>query len=134
MNNDKKTDAFTYHVMKSINPETLNSLSPSQISAIKDAIKANQPPKKHLIDFRGVISLFFRKYFFVFLIDRDRRVSTQEAEIERRNNVALLGNISFIIFVISPFILLALVFLYLLKILAGIDLFPGEHMGWILGL
>lgn len=134
MKDKKNSDAFTYHILNRIDKKTLESLSPAQISAIKDAISAKQPQKRHPIDFRGIINLFFIKYYFVFFVGRDRRISTQETELGRREDVALLGNVFFIIFVISPFILLGLIALYFLKIGAGIDLFPGEHMGWILGL
>jgi hypothetical protein len=134
MNKDKQSDAFTDHVMQSINPEILNSLSLSQISAIENAIKATHAQKKHMVDFRGAVNLLFDKFYFVFLMGRDRRVSAQKAEIERRAKAALLGNIFFIVLVISPFILLTIVFIYLLKVLAGIDLLPGEHTGWIIGL
>jgi len=134
MNNDKDIDAFTYHILKNINIDIFNSLSSKQLSALKEAIRASQPKQKHSIDFRGIINFFFVKYYFVFLMGRDRRISTQESEIERRENVALLGNIIFIIFVISPFLLLMLILLYFLKIGLGVDLFPGEHMGWIIGL
>ena len=134
MNNDKNSDAFTYHVLNRIDPKTLKSLTPLQLSAIKSAIRANQPKKRHPIDFRGGINLFFIKYYFVFFMGRDRRTFTQETELGRREDVALLGNISFIIFALTPFILFALVLLYFLKIGLGIDIFPNEHMGWILGL
>lgn len=134
MNNDNDTDAFTYHIIKNINVEVIKTLSSKQLSAIKEAIKASQPKKKHSIDFRGIISFFFVRYYFVFLMGRDRRIATQEIEIERRENTALLGNIIFVIFVISPFILLIFIALYFFKMLLGIDIFPGEHMGWIFGL
>jgi len=134
MINDKTIDAFTHHILNNINKETLNSLSARQLSAIREAISASQPKKKHSVDIRGIINLFFIRFYFVFLIGRDQRVSTQEIETERRENMSLIWNLFFLIFVISPFILLALITLYFLKIGLGIDLFPGEHMGWILGL
>ena len=134
MINIKDVDAFTHHILNNIDSKVINSLSSMQLSAIKEAIRASQPKKKHSIDIRGVMKLFFARYYFVFLMGRDRRITTQEKEFERRSNVALLGNVSFIIFVLSPFILLTLIALYFLKIGMGIDLFPGEHMGWIFGL
>ncbi len=134
MNNDKKIDAFTYHIINNIDTEILNSLSSSQLTAIKNAIKANKPKERHPIDFRGVINLFFIKYYFVLFVGRDRRTSTQEMEIGRRENAALLGNISFILFVLSPIVLFVLILLYFLKIGLGINIFPNEHMGWIIGL
>jgi hypothetical protein len=65
---------------------------------------------------------------------RDRRVYKEAIEEERRGKVTLLGNTAFLIIVLSAFLLLIITGLYGLKILAGIDLFPGKHMGWIFGL
>ena len=134
MNNDKQVDAFTYHILNNIDNNVLASLSPSHLSSITEAIKASKPKKKHPIDIRGMVKLFFAQYYFVFLMGRDRRISTQELEIERRQDAGLLGNMIFLVFVISPFILLMIIALYFFKIVLGIDLFPGQHMGWIFGL
>jgi hypothetical protein len=134
MNRDKQIDAFTYYIISNIDTAVLNSLSSKQLSSIKEAIKGSQPTKKHSVDIRGVINLFFIRYYFIFLMGRDQRISTQEIETERRENMALIWNFVFIIFVLSPFILLALIALYFFKTGLGIDLFPGEHIGRIFGL
>lgn len=134
MNSDKQIDAFTYDIIKNIDTDVLNSLTPKQLSTIKEAIRGRALQKKHPIDIRGLINLFFIRFFFVLLIGRDRRISTLETETERRENVALMWNFVFIIFVLSPFILLALIALYFFKMGLGIDLFPGTHMGEIFGL
>lgn len=134
MINDKNIDAFTYHIVNNINADVLNSLSPKQLSAIKEAIIASQPRKKHMIDIRGAINLFIARYYFVFLMGRDQRIAAQEIETERRENIALIWNFVFIFFILAPFILLTLIALYFFKIGLGIDLFPGEHMGRIFGL
>ena len=134
MKNEKKTDAFTFHILKNIDKKTLDSLSPTQLSAIKEAIRATQRSKRHPLDIRGVINLFFAKYYFVLFMGRDRRVSTKEAEFDRRHDIALLGNIAFLFFMIVPFILIILGILYFLKIGLGIDLFPGQHLGGMIGL
>ena len=134
MKDIKRIDAFTHHIINRIEPKTRSTLSPPQLSAIKAAIRSSHPKGRHPIDVRGAINLFFIKYYFVFFVGRDQRTATQETELGRRQDVALLGNIVFFIFAMSPIILLALVFLYLLKVLAGIDLFPGDHFGWLLGL
>ncbi len=134
MINDKSIDAYTHHILNNINTEVLNSLSSNQLIAIKEAIRASQPKKKHSVDIRGVINLFFIRYYFIFLMGQDQRISTREIETERRENMALIWNFVFIIFVLSPFILLALIALYFFKMGLGIDLFPGKHMGAIFGL
>lgn len=134
MKTANRIDAFTHHIIRNIGIDVLNSFSPKQMSAIQDAIRASQPHKKHSIDFRGAINLFFARYYFVIILGRDRRLSTQETELDRRQNAGLLGNIVFLIFVLAPFVLLIIISLYLLKAGLGIDLFPGKHMGGIFGL
>ncbi len=133
MDNDKNTDAFTCHILENIDASILDSFSSSQLLAIKDAIRSGQSGKKHPIDFRGVFNFFFVRYYFVILMGRDWRVSTQELEFERRRSVALFGNIIFLILVISPLILLVFFAIYLVKVGLGIDLFPGQHTAGIFG-
>lgn len=50
MNTDKHIDAFTYHILNNIDTDVINSLSSSQLTAIKDGIRASQPQKKHAVD------------------------------------------------------------------------------------
>ncbi len=134
MNDNKDIDAFTHHILYSIDFKVLNSLTSEQLSAIKHAIKASSPQQKHSVDIRGIINLIFIKYYFVFFVGRDRRMSTEAIEEERRDKVALFGNIVFFVIVISAFIWIAIILLYVFKTISGIDLFPGEHLGRILGL
>ncbi len=134
MSNNKNIDAFTNHIINNIDFKVLNSLSSEQLSSIKDAIRAGRPQKKHAIDIRGIVNLFFAKYYFVLLMGRDRRLSTEAVEEERRDKVAILGNILFFIFILFAFLLLAIIALYFFKVFLGIDLVPGKHMGGLIGL
>ena len=121
MNEDKSNDVYTYHILNRIDPNILNSLSFKQLSAIKDAIRASQPKKKHGVDLRGVIPLYFAKYYFVLIMGRDNRVSTKEIVAERRKYGTVIGNLVFIIFGISPLILLLLGFRYFFMSIPNID-------------
>ncbi len=134
MNSSKSMDAFCYYILNNIDFNVLKSLSSEQLSAIEDAIKACQLRTKHAIDIRKTIKLYFINFYFVFLIGRDRRLSVQEIEEDRREKVTLLGNILYAMIVFSGLLLFVIVSLYGLKTMIGIDLFPGEHMGRIFGL
>lgn len=134
MNSSKSMDAFCYYILNNIDFNVLKSLSSEQLSAIEDAIKACQLRTKHAIDIRKTIKLYFIRFYFVFLIGRDRRLSVQEIEEDRREKVTLLGNILYAMIVFSGLLLFVIVSLYGLKTMIGIDLFPGEHMGRIFGL
>ncbi|MCK5427223.1 MAG: hypothetical protein KAJ34_05965 [Thermodesulfovibrionia bacterium] len=134
MNSSKSMDAFCYYILNNIDFNVLKSLSSEQLSAIEDAIKACQLRTKHAIDIRKTIKLYFINFYFVFLVGRDRRLSVQEIEEDRREKVTLLGNILYAMIVFSGLLLFVIVSLYGLKTMIGIDLFPGEHMGRIFGL
>ena len=132
MNDNTSTDAFTEHVLRRIAPEVRASLSPGQSEAIADAIRSSQSQKQHPIDIRGFFPLFFARYYFVFFMGRDQRRTTRAIETERRQKVALAGKVLFFISVFSPFILLIFLFLYVLKSVLGIDIFPNRHFWEIL--
>jgi hypothetical protein len=133
MGNDDR-DAFTDHVLNNIDFKDYRSLSSEQLSAITDAVSARKPEKKHAVSVRGTINLFFAKFYFVFFMGRDRRISTEAIEEERREKVSLFGNLIYLMIVFLSLTLFAIYVLYGLKNILGIDLIPSIHMGWILGL
>jgi hypothetical protein len=125
---DNHTDAFTLHVYNSINPNVRASLTPTQTHAIETAIRANKPYQKHPIDLRGAFPLFFARFYFVFLMGRDRRQRVKEKEAARRKSTVLgsaLISVYLLICMLMPIIGLVL---YALKSLIGIDLFEGIHL------
>ncbi len=134
MNCNKNIDAFTHHILDNIDFKVFNSLSPEQLSAITEAIRAGLPQKKHALDVRGTINLFFIRYYFVFFMGQDHRITTEAIEEERRDKVAFLGNMVFLIIVLSALMWLVVIGLYGFKSILGIDLFSGKHMGGIIGL
>jgi ABC-type Fe3+ transport system permease subunit len=125
---EKEVDAYTQHVMSNIPSEVFNTLNLLQIQAIESAIGKNAPFRKHPMDIRGTISLFFIRFYFVLLIGRDRRYTSREKEGRRRQkarSVGVIFAIYSVICIIAPIIFLIL---YLLKSLVGIDLFPDSHL------
>lgn len=131
---DDHTDAFTLHVYNSIDEKVRASFTPTQVHAIETAIRANKPFQKHPVDVRGVVPLFFARFYFVFLMGRDRRQKVKRKEASRRKESAVTSA------VISVYILCGLVLpviaglLYLLKSFVGVDLFPEEHLGEMLSM
>lgn len=128
MNNHAHTDPFTYHVLQRIDPKVRASLTPAQFSAIEEAVTASQPLKKHPIDVRGVIPIFFAHYYFVFLMGRDRRVAIRRMEWRRKKLISVVAEVSFFVLAFSPFLLLVILFFYILKCAAGIDIMADVHL------
>ncbi len=122
------SEIFTHFVINKINPEIRHSLSKEQLDEIKSAIAAGTPLKKHLVDIRGVIPLFFSRFYFVLLMGRDKRIKTKKTELNRRVESDILASILFSIFIIFPFLSLVFIVLYLSKIELGMDLFSDFHL------
>ncbi len=129
---DQHTDAFTHHVYQSIDADVRATLTPRQVDAIEKAIRANKPYQKHPIDLRGTFPLFFLKLYFVILIGRDRRLPTRNKEAARRRNAVLGSALMSVYVMISLLLPVALVLLYLVKSIAGIDLIEGMHLSDII--
>jgi len=124
----KEVDAYTQHIMSNIPPEVFSSLNIVQIQAIESAISRNAPFRKHPVDLRGRLSLFFVRFYFVILIGRDRRGFSRNKEDARRAMARSLSLATFLyalICMVAPVMFLAI---YLLKTFLGIDIFPDHHL------
>ena len=119
-------DPFTDNIIRRIDPKIRDSLTTTQVTAIIAAIR--NPEKIRPIDIRGIIPLYFARYFFVLLIGRDKRAVMEREEHMRRKKASWLGGILFALLVSLPFLLLLFVFLYLLKYFAGVDIVPDFHL------
>ncbi len=122
------SEIFTHFVINKIDPQIKRSLTKEQLDEIKSAIAAGTPLKKHLLDIRGVIPLFFSRFYFVLLMGRDKRTKTKKTELNRRTESDILASILFTIFIVIPFLSLAFIILYLTKTELGMDLFLGFHL------
>ena len=127
MAEEKIYDPFTQHVIDKIDPKVLRSLSPSHFSSIEKAIRESRPLQGHPVDVRGVIPLFFARFYYVFLMGRDRRLSTRREEQVRHRNypskTALL-----VLFGMGPFLVFILLISYLLKSAFGVNFIEDSHL------
>jgi hypothetical protein len=121
-------DPFTHHFLENIDPKVRDSLTPHQLSAIIRASRMDEPVHRHSVDIRGVIPLFFARYYFVFVMGRDRRSAACRIEKERWGWASLCTRTIFLLVVITPLIIIVLVLLYFLKSSLGIDLIPDRHV------
>lgn len=127
MNKDQSVDAYTDSVLRRIDPEVLDSLSPDQYNGIKEGISASKPYSRHPVDLRGIVPAFFARYYFVLLMGRDKRTVTVKEELQRKQKGALAGGSVFLLFALSPLLVVVLLVLYVFKSAGGIDLVEGEH-------
>jgi hypothetical protein len=109
-----------------MDPHVRASLSESQRQELVKALVVSK--RAHTLDVRGVLPLYFARFYLVFQFGRDRRLERRRIEDERRLRAILAGNVVFFVVAISPLVVLALIGLYLLKAALGIDLIPDFHL------
>lgn len=122
------SEAFTHFVINKIKPDIRHTLTKEQLKEIKSAISAGSLSKKHPVDIRGIIPLFYSRFYFIFLLGRDRRYKIIRSEGIRRKETDIIASITFFIFLISPLLILGFFALYFAKTDLGIDLFPQLHL------
>ena len=131
--NNNSSEIYADFTISRIDADVRESLTPTQLQAIRDALLANQPFKKHAVDVRGTIPLFFARFYFVVLAGRDKRRKTVDKEKHR----AFEGNVSFgyllsllfLSFIAAMVWAAILLVVYWVKIELGIDLFSSIHLG-----
>ena len=84
-------DAFTEQVMTRMDAGIVDELSDAQRLALRKAISASAPMKRHPVDVRGIIPLFFTRWYFLFLMGPDRRSAGRGKESKRREAATIAG-------------------------------------------
>jgi len=115
------------NTVKQIHPLIYASFSPKQLEAIRTAIKTSLP-KKHAIDVRGIIPLFFIRLYFVFMLGRDPRQSIHHIESDRRTTSLLMASVLFLAVMMIGLVIFSLGILYILKSELGINIFSDRHL------
>jgi hypothetical protein len=118
-----RKDAALQEILKKMSPEVQASFSERQLADIKLAVSA-RTWGSHLIDLRSTIRFFRYRYYFVFLVGRNRRQLTA-----RELRIGLLLKTTVLTVFLSFCVLLGLLVLYLIKSAAGIDIFPNFSLG-----
>ena len=128
---EQKQDWFEDGLMKRLPSDVQGSFSQAQLDALKVAFGARKWGR-HPVDVRGTINIWTWRYYFVFLMGRNRR---ELSRTEKQISLFLKTILIFTFLLFST--LLGLLVIYLLKSAAGIDLFPGFSLGiwgWFKGL
>ena len=118
-----RKDAALQEILKKMSPEVQESFTERQLADIKLAVSA-RTWGSHLIDLRSTVRFFRYRYYFVFLLGRNRRQLSV-----RQLRIGLLLKASIVTLFLSFCVLLGLLILYLAKSAAGIDLFPSFSLG-----
>lgn len=102
--------------------------TPGQLAALDVAVARTRPrPTKHKIDYRVSLPVLGRRYYFVFLAGKERRTNARISKDRQNTAWRLSLAYAILLSVIATGAMLAIiVLLYVVKSMAGIDLFE-EH-------
>lgn len=87
-------DPFCDAVLRHMGDDVLGALKPRQREALERALHACRPLQRHPVDVRGVIPIFFWRFYYVILMGRDRRVATDALEADRRRKANFIADVS----------------------------------------
>ncbi len=121
-------DPFTDKVLARIDQKTLQTFTSPQITALDKVLRRTPRSKKHGVDIRGTLPLYFARFYFVLLMGKDRRVETYRTEEDRRRRGRRLIWIAFLVVLLILFAMILLGVAYVLKSAFGINIFPNFHL------
>ena len=121
---DKKQQRLLAHFYSSLDETTANELTNEQKKSIERALISTGLGSNNRIDLRKSVSVFNKRYFFVFLLGRDFRQQLRNESPFALFMMTLLSALG----VMALFSLVILT-LYLIKSALGIDIFHNFSFG-----
>jgi len=118
-----KDNSFNQGLEERVGSELFDSFSPEQLAALKAAFGSRQW-NNHPVDFRGTFKVWRWRYYYVFLMGRNRRSLSPR---ERRLSALLQATFLAIFLLLCS--ALGILVLYLIKSAMGIDIFPNFSFG-----
>lgn len=104
-------------------------LSTHQIAVLNEALARRRRQKRHAIDYRGAIPWFGRRFYFSFLAGPEGRQRQDQArKFSPRRMIIKVGSLMGLYLAVAAMAFPAILVLYFIKTLAGIDLFEGHSV------
>jgi len=126
------SEIFASFLISRIDKKALDSLTPYQLEAIREALLAADQEKRHSIDLRITIPLYFSRYYLVLFAGKDKRKGTLLKEAMRQNKHYTTSGLLMIccvsLLIASALLVVAAMAAYYLKSEMGIDIFPNKHL------
>lgn len=129
---DVSSEIFASFTMSKIDRKIIDSMTAEQVEAVRAALLAADRGKRHPIDIRLNIPLYFASYYLVLFAGRDKRRGTLLKEAMRKNVQDKRGGTMMILLIgmliMFGLLLFGLLTAYFIKSEMGIDIFPNKHL------
>lgn len=126
-----QSDFYAELVLEQVPLHVRSEFTPEQLEAIRIAVGRTLPKARHDVDLRFVIPLWFAQFYVVMFAGRDRRREVSEVLFDRRVQAGRGGTVLVLTVFLAIGTLIGLGLLYVVKSVAGIDLFPGHLRDYI---
>ena len=120
-------DPYVESVLSRVPEETARTLDPRQWEGLRTALRRSAP-RRHAVDVRFVLPLYFIRLYCVLILGRDRRGRVERVLGERRRRASRFAVAAVLAVVVVALASVVFVLLYMLKSAAGIDIFPDFHL------
>jgi hypothetical protein len=115
------SDLLSDLVVDEVPVDVRATMSEEQIKAVRTATR-----RRHSVDVRFTIPLFFTQLYFVMLVGRDTRRGSIDVARERRGRAGVHLSNAAVLVLSALVVLTAAALLYVLKSRSGVNLFSGH--------
>ncbi len=84
---------------------------------------------RHAVDLRFTLPVLARTYYFVFLLDLDKRPRSRNRAERHSHPFATVGNVIFLLLIMLLLLSFVLAAFYILKSAFGVNIAPGFSLG-----
>jgi len=106
-------DAYSYAVMRKLDSNLDEPLSPELRSKLEETLLACKP-KTHAVDLRGVLPFHFARLYFVLLMGKDKRHDIIAIEHDNRHKTKFIERVIYWLVNIWPlYVILAFIYFVL---------------------
>ena len=121
-------DPFVTEVLYLLPPQVASRMTESEKEQLYRALQKGSGRSRHKVDIRFSFPLIFSGAYVVLQIGKDRRGSRSAAYYERRRNARTFHENGTLLIACFVTVIVAAAGLYWAKGVAGINIFPKEHL------
>ena len=118
-------DPYIEAILHNVPEKVARELSPQQWEGFREALRRARDNPRHTLDLRFILPLYFTRIYCILILGRDTRERVLHILVERRRRVFSTVGAVVLAGCFLGMLVVTLGVLYVIKTVAGIDLFPS---------
>ncbi len=125
-------DPHIENILEGVPENVARDLTPDQWEGFREALRKMRDNPRNVVEIRFVLPLYFLRLYSVFIFGKDTRERVEHVLIERRKRALGVVGAAILALAFVGLVAVALVLLYIIKTLCGLDIFQDSHIGdWL---